>query len=290
MIVDIAANSDDTLGDRMKTYESAWTEVRFANDPAKPIYARIDGRSFSRFTRGMNRPFDARMTAAMIDTTERLVRDTHACIGYTQSDEISLVWLPGGDMSELFFGGKVQKTVSIVASLAAAAFNRSVLRWFGEDADRANVLADRLPHFDTRVIQLPSRAETINMILWRCNDASRNAVSMAARAVFPHSALHGRGSGEMLGMLTAKGVVFDDYPESFRHGTFVRRRVFDRPYTETELANIPERHRPEPGTMVTRSEVTRLTIPVAFRFVQNREAVVFDDDEPIFSQPLRTAA
>lgn len=289
-MVDGSAIGDDALGDRMKKIEAAWTEARFVNDPSQPIYARIDGRSFSRFTLGMDRPFDERMTLAMIDTTVRLVKDTHACIGYTQSDEISLVWLPGGDMSELFFGGKVQKTVSVIASLAAAAFNRAILCRFGNDTDRANILADRLPHFDTRVIQLPSRADATNMILWRCNDASRNAISMAARAVFPHSALHGRGSSEMLRMLAAKGVVFDDYHESFRHGAFVRRRVFDRAYAETELARIPERHRPEPGTLVTRSDVTRLAIPVAFRFIQNREAVIFDDADPILPQPLRSAA
>lgn len=81
----------DSLGDRMKGYEATETDRRFV--PLRPIYARIDGRSFSRFTQGMTRPFNHKMSHAMIETTKYLVEHTHATVGYTQSDEISLVWL-----------------------------------------------------------------------------------------------------------------------------------------------------------------------------------------------------
>jgi len=39
------------IGDRMKDYESYETNRRFL--PNLPIYARIDGHGFSRFTQGM---------------------------------------------------------------------------------------------------------------------------------------------------------------------------------------------------------------------------------------------
>jgi tRNA(His) 5'-end guanylyltransferase len=53
-------NSDsDDLGDCMKAYEAV--ETARTLDPALPIYARIDGRSFSTFTPSMRRPFDPRM-------------------------------------------------------------------------------------------------------------------------------------------------------------------------------------------------------------------------------------
>src|ERR1700761_6891397 len=81
----------DDFGDRMKqVYEAPETERRFL--PMLPIYARLDGRSFSRLTKDMARPYDVRMSDAMVDTTKYLVGETHALIGYTQSDEISLVW------------------------------------------------------------------------------------------------------------------------------------------------------------------------------------------------------
>jgi tRNA(His) guanylyltransferase len=44
----------DSLGDRMKSYESRESDRRFL--PMVPVYARIDGRGFSSFTRGMERP------------------------------------------------------------------------------------------------------------------------------------------------------------------------------------------------------------------------------------------
>jgi tRNA(His) 5'-end guanylyltransferase len=63
--------SDDSFGDRMKGYEAHETSRRFL--PGLPVYARIDGRSFSKFTKGMRRPFDERMTHAMVKATRHLV-------------------------------------------------------------------------------------------------------------------------------------------------------------------------------------------------------------------------
>lgn len=71
----------DDFGNRMKGYEAAETGRKL--DPMLPIYARIDGRAFSSFTRGMERPFDMRLTTAMVETTKHLVHATHARIGYT---------------------------------------------------------------------------------------------------------------------------------------------------------------------------------------------------------------
>lgn len=99
--------STDALGDRMKAYEAAESDRRFM--PLLPIYARIDGRSFSRFTAGLARPFDLAFQEAMILTTKALVEHTHARIGYTQSDEISLVWQQDRYDSDVFFGGRVQE-------------------------------------------------------------------------------------------------------------------------------------------------------------------------------------
>ncbi|KKL92895.1 hypothetical protein LCGC14_1880070, partial [marine sediment metagenome] len=106
----------DNFGDRMKMYEKAESGRRFM--PLLPVYARLDGRSFSRFTKGFNRPYDKRMSEAMIDTTKYLVEETNALIGYSQSDEISLVWYSDSIDSQIFFDGKIQKMVSVLAALA----------------------------------------------------------------------------------------------------------------------------------------------------------------------------
>ena len=61
---------NDALGDRMKSYEMAEAGRRFM--PLLPILARIDGRCFSAFTAGMERPYDTGMADAMIATTADL--------------------------------------------------------------------------------------------------------------------------------------------------------------------------------------------------------------------------
>lgn len=263
----------DTFGDRMKAYEAVETSRAF--EPSLPIYARIDGRSFSSFTRRMERPFDPRMTAAMVGTTKRIVAATHARIGYTQSDEINLVWLQENPEAEPIFGGKVHKLTSVLASLAAAAFSYE-LRAFGEDTP----LRASLPHFDARVFQLPSKVEAANAILWRAMDARKNAVSMACRSKFSAKAMHGADQTAMREMLAAKGVEFEDYPAAFKWGTFVRRINYERAFTDAELAAIPERHRPAPDATVTRSEVRVIDMP-EFHKVSNRVEVVFDGQEPV---------
>jgi tRNA(His) guanylyltransferase len=266
----------DDFGDRMKAYEAAETSRIF--DPALPIYARIDGRSFSRFTRDFLRPFDPSMTAAMAYTTKMLVRETHARIGYTQSDEISLVWMCDTQESEPLFGGKVHKLTSVLASLATAAFHCGVRdNW---DAHRAEDLTARLPHFDARVFQLPSKIEAANAFLWRAMDARKNSISMAAQAHFSHKALHGKDQRDKRAMLAEKGIDFETYyPAKFKWGTWVRRFTFDRAFTAEELERIPEKHRPAPDAVVTRSEVREINMP-EFHMVSNRVEVIFDGAEP----------
>lgn len=258
----------DEFGARMKAYEAVETK-RFL-DPSMPIYARIDGRSFSSFTRGMDRPFDAAMTTAMVETTKHLCHGSHALIGYTQSDEISLIWLAERETSRAFFGGKVQKTASVLASMAAAKFARVCPTGY----------EDRLPHFDCRVFQLPSKDEAANTLLWRAMDARKNAISMVAQSMFSHRRLHKVGQAEMLEMIAAGGGHFDALPERYQRGTFVRRVNVTRALTGDELSRIPEAHRPT-GPVV-RSEIQIIAMP-PFNTVANRVGVIFDAADPVVS-------
>lgn len=267
----------DEFGDRLKAYEATETGRRL--DPALPVYARIDGRGFSKFTRGMRRPFDPRMMACMQATTRHLVAETDARIGYTQSDEISLVWEIRQDMpgSQMFFDAKVQKLCSVLAGLATAAFTRAVLT--SGDANFA-AYACRMPHFDARVFNLPTRDEAANAFVWREMDATRNAVSMAAFAHFSHKSLHGVSVSGMRARLAEAGIRFEDYPEDFQRGAYFRRVTFEREFTPEELARIPARHQPEVGTLVTRSEVRQIALPPILD-IANRVAVILEGAEAV---------
>jgi tRNA(His) 5'-end guanylyltransferase len=264
----------DALGDRMKMYEAAECGRTFM--PLLPIYARIDGRCFSRFTHGMDRPYDERLSRAMVQTTKALVEEFHAVIGYTQSDEISLAWLQAGPDSQMLFGGKVHKLNSVLASFTAAVFGK---RCF-DDEHLHDFAARHAPHFDARVFQLPNVDEAANAFLWREQDATKNAVSMAARSVYSHKALDGKSGPEMQEMLFERGINFNDYPAFFKRGTFVRRKAVSRVLTGMEIERIPEKHRPEPEALVTRTETVELDMP-KFSSVTNRVAVIFEGAAPI---------
>lgn len=262
----------DNLGDRMKAYEERETERRLI--PMLPSYARIDGRCFSQFTRGMERPYDVRLSRAMIEVTKHLVDRLHARIGYTQSDEISLVWLQDTYDSEALFGGKVQKLASVLASAAAAKFNHVCL----SDVHLRPFAERSLPHFDCRVFQLPNREEAANAVLWREQDATKNAISMAARSFYSAKQLDHKSGPEMQEMIFQKGKNFNDYPAFFKRGTFIRRKAVERFLTSEEMLRIPEQHRPDGP--VTRTEIIELEMP-SFTTVSNRSQIIFEGAEPI---------
>jgi tRNA(His) 5'-end guanylyltransferase len=257
----------DALGDRMKTYEAQETARRFL--PGLPIYARIDGRGFSKFTKGMQRPYDPRMSAAMVDATKTLVEQTHATIGYVQSDEISLVWIPT-ENGHGWFDGKTMKMASVLAGLTTASFIGAMADHF----DDWEMLLFKLPHFDARVISMPSETEAANMLLWRNLDATKNAVSMAASHYYSHKELHGKNGSEKQEMLFQKEVNFNDYPFFFKRGTFVRRMATERTLTTDELARIPENHRPSADQLLVRTEVVDFDLPPLNR-ISNRTDVLF---------------
>lgn len=257
------------LGDRMKMYESAETKRRFL--PLLPVYARIDGRNFSSFTKYMDRPYDERMTETMVETTRRLVEDTGALAGYTQSDEISLLWYRPNSKSQIFFDGKIQKIVSVTAALTTSIFTRlALMQW-------PNLVNRKPPTFDCRAFQFPTKEEAANVFLWREIDATKNAINMAAFCKFSHKELHKKNCDEQQEMLFQAGVNFNDYPTWFKRGTFVLRRTVNKELEPEVLAKIPEQHRPDGP--IERQIVTRVDMP-PFSKVTNRVDVLFENAQP----------
>jgi len=262
--------SKDSLGDRMKGYERRETDRRFMN--FAPVIARMDGRGFSKWTKGLERPYDKELSAAMVAVTRRLVEETGARIGYTQSDEITLVLLVDDIKQTMMFDGKTQKLCSVLASMTTALFITECLSRTGtEIAARAM----QAPHFDARVFQVPTQTEAANAVLWREKDACKNAVSMAARSFYPHSELQGKGASEMQEMIFEKGMNFNDYPASFKRGTFLQARTRETGMPAQAVEFMPKGL---DGTVLRRS-IEVIEMPI-FSKVNNREAVIFEGADP----------
>lgn len=264
-------NMKDELGDRMKMYESVESGRRLT--PLLPVMARIDGRAFHSFTRGMDRPFDTNFSACMVDTTKVLVRETGACMGYTQSDEITLTWHSDNKKSQIFFDGRVAKMTSQLAAQATLIFYRYVV-------GSMPIYAERLPTFDARVWSVPSRTEGANVFLWREWDAAKNSVSMAAATYYSHKQLHGKNSLQMKDMLLSVGVNWTEFPTFFKRGTYVQRRPVSIPFCAEELDRLPENHeaRKNPDLIVERQVCSVLDMP-PLAMVTNRESVIYDGTE-----------
>ncbi len=263
----------DSLGDRMKRYEGAEAGRRLM--PLVPALARLDGRAFHSFVRGLERPFDKRLSDLMIDTATFLVRETNAVVGYTQSDEITLAWVPGEYDTQVFFDGRIQKMTSTLAALCSAHFNRRLPAFLPSE------FADRLPVFDCRVWNVPTLEEAANTFLWRELDATKNSIAMAAHAHYDHRELHAKSGAEMQELLWKKGVNWSDYPTFFKRGTYLRRRTVSRPFTATELSVLPAKHaaRSNPALVVARTECGPCDLPPLAR-VENRVGVLFYGEVP----------
>lgn len=265
---------NDDLGDRMKDYEMAEAGRRCM--PRLPVLARIDGRGFSKFTAGLERPYDRRLSDLMVDTVKHLVRETNAVAGYTQSDEISLAWYAPHIDSQIVFDGRISKMVSVLAAMTTVWFNHRLPDFLPQE------YALRLPHFDARVWNVPTLDEAANTFLWREFDATKNSISMAARAHFSHKQLDGKHGGEMQAMLRDKGVEYNDYPAFFKRGTYIQRRKTTRKFTTDELDKLPPKHeaRTNPDLVIERTDYVALDMP-PLNTVKNRSEVLFDGAEPI---------
>ena len=257
----------NTLGDFQKSLEKM--EASRSIMPGIPVIARLDGKSFHTFTRGLTRPFDERLQTCMRETMEYLVDVTNANFGYTQSDEITLVWQNNDRDADFQYSGKFQKLASLYASHASVKFITSVQAHIPEKKHL-------LPVFDARVWQVPSVREVIENIVWRQLDASRNSITMAAQAYYSHKQLHGVGTRKKLQMLSDKGIVWNEYNPHFKRGIFAKRFKYEHTLTTAELSTIPEIHRPT-GPVV-RSKVMSFELTTSPAMLHSRVLLDMQDN------------
>lgn len=274
--------SHTPLDVRMKIYESV---TDYSLIPRVPVYARLDGRAFHTFCRGLDRPFDMEFFSLMKAVTKRLHAETNAELSFCQSDEISLVFRSPEKMP---FGTRLFKIQSVLAGMASAAF--CVL---GAECASEKIrckVRKTMPHFDCRVCQMPLD-ECANMVLWRSQDAAKNSITQLALAHFSAAQIHRRNGDEKIAMLREKGV---DYwtavPEDVRLGAFFRREVYEKVLTDDEVARIPERSRmfgPDGRMRATRSRISQFGLGMDLADVANKTGALFDGEDPVRRQSAR---
>lgn len=212
------------LGDRMKKYEFVTRNYLTCRTP---VIVRIDGRAFHTFTRGLEKPYDIDFMRLMQNTTLELCKEISGCkLGYTQSDEISLL-LTDWDNNETqaWFQNNLSKIISITASLTTLKFNEIL-----EDKMQYTGFYNKFntkkwkATFDSRAFNIP-KEEVCNYFIWRQQDATRNAIQSAGQTYFSHSQLQNKNCNEIKEMLWSKeNINFDKYSTDFKRGSCVIKK------------------------------------------------------------------
>lgn len=231
------SNTNLSLGERMKRYESVSKSYLMRR---QPVIIRLDGVAFHTFTRGLEKPFDDNLIEAMQATMLGLCEKVQGCvIGYTQSDEISLVLCDYQKLdTDAWFGYGVQKLASVSASMATLIFNKTLTSISQELHVSSDILEEtvngmpleqyydnvrRAAHngamFDARAFTLPIE-EVNNYLLWRQRDATRNSIQSLAQTLYSHRELEGISSKRLQDkMFTEKGVNWNDLDDCKKRGS-----------------------------------------------------------------------
>lgn len=244
--------ANDELGTRMKTFYEQIPKTKLMR--RTPVIIRIDGKAFHTFTRGFKKPFDEVLIQTMQETTKYLCENIQGCVlGYTQSDEISLVLVDYQRFeTSAWFDYEIQKMCSIAASMATMAFNKlfrkNVESWWTapfvgitkECQDRGSlyriyqIALDKSAMFDARVFNIP-KEEVTNCIYWRQLDASRNSIQMVGQANFSHKELQNKSCNDIQDMLMLqKNINWNDFPTYQKRGTCVVYVDYQNPKSLTD--------------------------------------------------------
>lgn len=267
----------DDIGDRMKSYEKFnGSSTRFSD--LSYIIVRIDGRSFSSFTKDLEKPFDPSFADLMEEMTRFLVKETGALIGYTQSDEASFLLHSDNPQSKIFFGGKAQKIISMFSALATGFFNRNLEQYLPKKM-HAN-----FPVFDARAFTVPQKFEVVNYFHWRMFDAKRNGVAAIAQHFFSHKSLQGKKTRDMIGMIQNRGISLDDFELRSRYGTFFQSVKKEIPFSCEEIEKLPVNHnaRKDPNLKVLRRNIRSIVLE-NIHDLRNKECFLMQGEDPVLT-------
>lgn len=231
----------NTLADRM-LYFRGLTDYRLM--PKSYVMVMCDGRSFSHLVKNkFKKPFDDDFIRMMNETAKYLCENVSGCkLAYVQSDEISLVLTDFDDINtESFFGFRINKMLSIIASLATAKFNQLMMDYkigqivgcpasAGDTVQMCrNAVNDgALYQFDCKVWNVPRYDDVFGWFLYRQIDCVRNSKQQAAQTWLSHSQLKNLNTDEQIKRLKEKhNIDWMDFDDGKKYGRFVYREEIE---------------------------------------------------------------
>ena len=226
--------------ENMSLKEKCYAYQKAANyflDPDKYIIAHIDGRSFSKMIKNkFKNPFDDTFIEAMNETAKYLCKEVQGCIfAYTQSDEISLIIRKNDPEGDVFFGGRMCKMQSIIASLATSKFNRvmdenRILNYMNEvnvnNKEGLKKFFENGPlyQFDCKVWNVDNANDAMAWLLFRSIDCVRNSKQQTCQTYLPHKVLMSKNTDEQVELLKQeKNVDWNEFDDGKKYGRFIKK-------------------------------------------------------------------
>lgn len=207
------------LKERIASYQNI-TDYRLL---AKlPLIICINGKSFSKLTSLIEKPYDAVFAECMFSTMLSLVNEIEGCIfAYQYNDEIVLVTRNDQNIETVpWCDNKIQKIVSIISSLTTLYFNECNL------STGLNLLGS--PIFSAQVFTVPNLAEAVNTIIYKQQHNFLTSIQFSCFYELLKKSYDKNNIRDMLSGLTVDekidllkqecNVEFNSYPLTFRRG------------------------------------------------------------------------
>lgn len=143
--------------------------------PDMPIILRLDGRSFSNYTKQLNlqKPFDERLRNIFIEVSKDFINEFNPDYVYTFSDEINILF------THPPFNGRVEKINSVFASFVSSSFMKHL--FLNKDIFDVDLSKLKPVSFDCRIVLTSSH--TRDYFKWRQDEAWRNCLNSYAQSI-----------------------------------------------------------------------------------------------------------
>ena len=185
-----------------------------------PVIITINGRSFSKTTSLLDKPYSAKFMEALCATATRLIQDIDGSIfAYIFNDEIVIVVRNDQHLDTMpWCDNDIQKIGSTVASIATLFFNNYA-------ASIELDLTDAT--FATNIFVVPNVTEAINVIIAKQQQNSQSSVQMACTYELLKKGhnkndikeiINGSNVDKIDFLMQECGVAFNDYPSAYRRG------------------------------------------------------------------------
>jgi len=202
----------------LKKFE-VYSQERIA--PLNYIVIRNDGNGFHTHTKeaGYEKPFDSKMKDYMVQVTKQLMEKTGAFMGYTESDEISIVL----DKDSEYFSRRRGKLESITASACASQYS---------------LLTGAFVCFDGKVMPLPNEDVVIDYMQDRQMDAFKNCIGTYLYWMHRKKGIGATKASKIMLNIAGEdradilekeyGITIDKIPLWQRRGTLLYREVYEK--------------------------------------------------------------